>query len=334
MSLSKTYRTAVLTGAVGLLALSAAPALAAPADGRTIYGVTSNGNRLVSFPSNNPGAAAPVTSTGSITGLGAGETVVGVDFRPANNLLYALTIGQTSGGGNALTGTGRIYTVDKTTAVATLVSTVSQPLVGAYYDIGFNPVSNALRIVSSAGQDLRVTNTGGDLATTVVDGTLAYAAGDANNGKSPRVAAIDYTANTNGATTLFDIDYAQDSLAIQDPPNNGTLNTVGKLGTDVTNLLGFDIETDGTAYATAQVVEPDTGGVSGGSKLFTIDKTTGTATVVGSVSGDLLDSITVDTTPNATPPPALPEFPAAALAPLAALGVGGVLLRQRSRRTA
>ena len=51
-----------------------------------IYGVTAT-NNLVSFSSTNPGT---FLINRPITGLQEGETVLGIDFRPANGQLYAL----------------------------------------------------------------------------------------------------------------------------------------------------------------------------------------------------------------------------------------------------
>ena len=334
---------AVSAGLLTLLATSGVAA-AAPSDGRTIYGVTSNGNRLVRFPANNPGAATAVVlaNQGSILGLiTPDERVVGIDFRPSTGVLYALTIGQVTGTGNSQTGTGRLYTIDKATAVATFVSTVTTPLSGAYYDIGFNPVSDALRIVSSNGQNLRVPSANG-FSTTIADTALTYPSGDRNGGQSPKVAGIDYTPANGNATTLYDIDYVVDSLSVQgspggtpNSPNGGVLTTVGSsgLGVNVNNLLGFDFEVDGTGYATAQTLDPDTGGSSPGTTLFTVNTGTGMLTKIGDVRGDLLDSIAIDTaTPNVNP--VLPEFGVAALAPVAALGLAGSVVVLRRRRPA
>ena len=201
-------RTAAATGA-GLLTLlaTAGVAQAQPSDARNIYGVTSNGNRLVVFPANAPQTAHIVGTVagGAIQGLGAGEIVVGIDFRPVDTVLYALT---NQGG------TGRLYTVDKTTAVATLVTTLTNlaanttaysGLSGSFFDIGFNPAANALRIVSNTGQNLRVPAANlpggtGTLGATAVDTALSYPAGDTNAGKSPAIAAIDYSPVAGGTT--------------------------------------------------------------------------------------------------------------------------------------
>ena len=115
-----------------------------------------------------------------------------------------------------------------------------------------------------------------------MDGTLTYAAGDAGASATPRVVGSAYTNSVAGATTttLFDIDAGRDFLAIQNPPNNGTLVSVGALGVDVGDNAGFDISAvDGVAYAALQVAPS----VSSG--LYRIDLTTGRATVVGRIGG-------------------------------------------------
>ena len=66
-------------------------------------------NKLISF--NNATPQKLCTST-AIGGLQSGENVLGIDTRPADGALYAL--------GSA----GRIYTIDATTAAATLKSTL------------------------------------------------------------------------------------------------------------------------------------------------------------------------------------------------------------------
>jgi hypothetical protein len=65
----------------------------------TLYGVTTT-NQLVRFDSATPGT---VVAVGAITGIQGGETILGIDFRPATGQLYAL--GSTS----------RLYTIDTAT---------------------------------------------------------------------------------------------------------------------------------------------------------------------------------------------------------------------------
>src|SRR5436190_2167118 len=112
--------------------------------------------------------ATPGTIAGSvaITGLQAGETIVDIDFRPANGLLYGLGVAAT---------VGRLYTINTTTGAATLVSILSADpadatspfaaLSGTRFAIDFIPVPDRLRIVSDTGMDLRV-NPGNGLVIT------------------------------------------------------------------------------------------------------------------------------------------------------------------------
>jgi hypothetical protein len=238
--------------------LAGACLLAAPATGQAaeaLYGVTDE-NRLVVFTSDAPGS---VGGGRQIGGLQAGENVVGLDVRPATDQLYALG------------STGRIYLVDPTTGETRVARQTSTPLEGAAFGVDFNPVPDALRITSDADQNLRqpFANEG----ATASDGRLAYAAGDPGAGTNPTVAGSAYTNSVPGATTttLFDIDTARDTLVRQDPPNAGTLVTVGPIGFDVSEVLGFDIAADQVAYAS--IVRPG----SERSELVRIDLASGRA---------------------------------------------------------
>jgi hypothetical protein len=86
-----------------------AGATKANAQSATIYGVTT-GNQLVRFNAASPGT---LTNVGAITGLQAGEQILGIDFRPATGQLFGL--GSTS----------RLYVIDKTTGAAAAVGALS-----------------------------------------------------------------------------------------------------------------------------------------------------------------------------------------------------------------
>jgi hypothetical protein len=106
--------------------------------------------------------------------------------------------------------------------------------------------------VSTSGQNLRLNPDTG--AVVAADTDLAYAAGDRNADFRPNAVAAGYTNSVAGAatTTLFDVDGALDALAKQDPPNAGTLSTVGGLGTDTSGVTAFDIAADQVALAALQ----------------------------------------------------------------------------------
>lgn len=224
--------------------------------------------RIVSF-----NRATPATLVGavSVTGLASGESLLGIDIRPADGLLYAL--------GSA----GNVYTVDPSTGAATLraalraVAGDDNPyaaLVGDSFAVDFNPVADRLRVIGNLGQNLRINVTNGD---TITDGLIAPAAGG-----TATVSAGAYTNSFAGTTTtqLFDLDVVAGTLHLQDPPNNGTLAAGLPLGLTATAANGFDIDArNNTAYAALTV--------GGTSSLYTINLTTGAATAVagGAIAG-------------------------------------------------
>ncbi len=229
----------------------------------TVYGLAA-GNLLVTFDSAAPGV---ITGAKRIGGVPERIEFSDIDFRAATGELYAL-----SDTANA------VYKVNLGTGMAMRVGPgmFSPPLSGKHFGIDFNPVVDRIRIVSDADQNLRVHPDTGLVAFN--DMALTYAATDANTGKNPNIVSAAYTNNFNGttSTTLYDIDSQQNTLVIQSPPNDGVLTTVGPLGVNVNQLTGFDITADNIAYASF-----DTG--STGSRLYTINLTTGAATLVGDI---------------------------------------------------
>jgi hypothetical protein len=167
--------------------------------------------------------------TKPLTGLTAGETVVGIDFRPLNGQLYALS------------SNSNVYTINTASGALALVSTLSTPLSGTSFGFDFNPLVDRIRIVSNTGQNLRYNPNDGAL---LVDGNL--------NPGTPAVSSAAYTNNFAGttSTTLYAIDAVADQLFTVNPPNAGTLVPVGSLGVNADAANGFDIGgTTGTAYA-------------------------------------------------------------------------------------
>ena len=264
---------ATLIGAIALpqpsdrvTGLSATPGNATPAADSSVFAAV-NGTSLVTFARNAPGgASAPLP----ITYLQAGETLLGIDFRPATGVLYGLG------------STGRVYTIDTATGAATLVATLAADatdatdpftaLGGTSFGVDFNPVPDRLRVVSDTGQNLRINVQTG---ATITDGNLNVVAPDA-------IAAA-YTRNFAGttATTLLVIDVATNTLQLQNPPNNGTLSTIGRLDPmqTFTAIGGFDIVggDDGMALA---VLQP---GAAAQSTLYRVNLRTGAITAIGAI---------------------------------------------------
>ena len=243
-----------------MAAVAAATTLQAYAE--PAIAITAN-NRLLAFDTTTPGS---VYIDVPITGLAGGDFLLGIDFRPSDGKLYALA------------NSGTIYTINVATGATTFVSTLAADptdttnpftgLSGTSFGIDFNPVVDRLRVVSNTEQNLRINvNTG----AVITDGNLSP--GD------PSITGAAYANNFAGATstTLYVIDSASDSLQIVNPPNNGNLNTVGPLGGDAPEVIGFDISSStGIAYASAVVS-------GGNSNLYTINLTTGLATAIATI---------------------------------------------------
>ena len=254
-----------------ILSLALLGAMLAPATAQELLAGLGPKNKLVLFTSSDPGSVEVI----KITGLPKGEALLGIDRRPATGQLYAL--GKTS----------RLYTINTETGAATVIGTApfTPALSGTRFAFDFNPVVDRIRIISNTGQNLRAHPDTGVIAATDVN--LAYAEGDAGFGTTPDVAGSGYTNSVSPTpltTTLYNIDAARDTLVIQNPPNNGTLNTVGALGLNVTNNIGFDIAgSNGVAYASLQPKLKF--GKAKRASLYTINLTTGGATLVGKIAG-------------------------------------------------
>jgi Domain of unknown function (DUF4394) len=239
----------------------AVPAGALAAD--QIAGVTDD-NQLELFRSDAPGN---VEYTVPVSGLPAGEKIVGLDRRPATGALYAL--GSSS----------RIYRVDPSSGQALSVGDPFSPLLdGANFGFTVNPVADLLRSVSDARQNLRINPTTGQVLAA--ETPLQYAAGDAGAGTTPSVIGASYTNKVPGATstTLYDIDQGRDTLVTQNPANDGTLTTVGALGVDVTGPGGFSVAPSGVAYAALRPAG------QASPQLYTVNLTTGAATAIGAIA--------------------------------------------------
>lgn len=239
-------------------------------------------NRLIKFNAGQPGR---ILFSRPITGLQPGEQVLGMDYRVAKDMLYALG------------SSGRLYTLDEDTAAAT---PVGEPfairLEGTEFGFDFNPTVDRIRVVSDSGQNLRlhpdtgaVVDANADTAGLQTDGKLAYAPGDAQAGKTPAVAGAAYSYNKANPriTTNYALDAAAGTLVTQGSregatpavsPNSGVLFTVGSLRQPF-RKAAFDIQ------AVSDVAFAALDGGSGPSRWVSIDLQTGAATPLGLVGG-------------------------------------------------
>ncbi|KRE02157.1 hypothetical protein ASE63_07230 [Bosea sp. Root381] len=189
--------------------------------------------------------------------------IAGIDVRPADGMLYALTTD------------GTIYTVDSA-GKATMKSKMDTVLAAsAMATVDFNPAADRLRVIGSDGTNLRVNV---DDGKTTVDGKLKFAESDMHKGETPMIVAGAYTNSVKGTkeTVLYDIDGKIGALLKQAPPNDGVLGAVGKLGV-MPKAVAFDIEAgpDGT----------NTGWLLADGALHKVDLATGKASMVGKVEG-------------------------------------------------
>jgi hypothetical protein len=241
------------------------PIVAAPLAAQNLLALTTD-NRLLPL---RVGTTLQVGPTTTITGLQAGEAIVGIDYRPANGRLYGLS------------NQSRLYGIDAATGGATAIGAqFATMLAGTEFGFDFNPTVDRIRVASNTGQNLRLHPDTG--AVVAVDGALAFAAGDPNAGQTPLVGGSAYTNSVAGATTttLYGIDAGRDVLVTQIPPNSGTLNTVGSLGRDVTDVAGFDLTPGGAAYAALNTA----GAMNGTTQLFGVDLTNGATTWLGAIA--------------------------------------------------
>jgi Domain of unknown function (DUF4394)/FG-GAP-like repeat/FG-GAP repeat len=224
----------------------------------------SDANTLVSF---NPAAPAVGTSI-PVTGLMAGETLVGIDVRPANGVLYALGV-------DAAINTATLYTISPLTGVATVVGTLSglsgNLTTASGYGFDFNPVSGFIRVTTDTGLNFRINP---DTASVVNDPMI--------NPAGLEISGVAYTNDEIGVTTLYTLDSISDHLMIQGgidgipSPNGGVQTQVGPIpvGVDFSTANGFDIPPgvdSGLALLT----------VGGTTQLYSINLVTGAGTLIG-----------------------------------------------------
>lgn len=254
----KTFRVGSLLVALPLFALPACsddeprdefnPDVAADT-----YALTSKG-RLIFFER----ASGDINRSVRVSGLESGESVVGIDFRPADADLYALS------------SRANLYVIDAESGEATLKSTLAADgadgsdtfagLEGEVFGVNFNPVADRLRVVSDSGQNLRINV---DTGATTTDANL--------NPGAPSIAAAAYTNSFAAAcrTRLLVIDSSSSELFLQDPPNSGTLTRVGALARPDADgdWAAFEIVTSDSGSNRGFVLFP----ADGGARIYDVD---------------------------------------------------------------
>ncbi len=242
---------------------------------------------------------APVT----ITGVVAGQTLVGIDYRPANNLIYALGYDGSTAGNNT-----QLYTLNLGTNAVTAVGAAIRLALGsstARIGFDFNPTVDRIRVTSTNRADYRLNPNDGSLVAT--DGMLTYAPGTAAATANlvPQVSAVAYANSFAGSTTtaLYDVDYRNTIngpfngiLSQQTPANSGVLDSLrsmslllntsspGPYGIGQPDALGLDVYYDpstnqNVGYLT-EVTAPRSNG-NRASNTYRLNLKTGQATQLG-----------------------------------------------------
>ena len=248
----------------------------------TIHAVTMS-HELVTF---NAGTPQKIDAKKALSGLESGDEVVGIDYRVARGMLYALTRA------------GRLYLVDPATGGMRQVGNdkFAVALDGNEFGVDFNPTVDRIRIVSDRRQNMRAhPDTGAVVDSNLnapgaqTDFPLEYASGDVNQALTARIMGAGYTYNkTNDKiTTNYAIDGENDLLVTQGTkegqspvvsPNTGQLFTVGALGVGRSTRVSFDIsDVNNAAYAAFL----RTGASQ--SRLYSIDLATGRASFIGTI---------------------------------------------------
>jgi hypothetical protein len=264
----------------------APPATAPTQQAGDVFAITES-NKLLSF---NSAAPQKMCTSADFTGQQSGEKIVGIDVRPADQMLYALG------------STGRLYTVDTASAALTLKSTLvaaigdaTAPyagLTGTQFGFDFNPGNDVVRVVTDTGQSFRAAPDNG-VVTTDTDlnpaGAVVSEAAYSNN-----FAAV-------GTASFYVIDTTTDSLQVVGRSTgnaiNGDVSTVGALGvSDVQGVGGFDIfGTTNFGLAALNLA----GGTS--SDLYSVNLLTGAATRLATLGGgERVSGLAYARTPVAT----------------------------------
>lgn len=274
-----------------LVALAAAAPMTLPdgAAAEPAVGVIAGTDIVATFDTTAPGT---FTSLRPITGLQPLEHVLALDYRwlplqtppiPPSRLF---ALGVTTG---AVSDSVRLLTIDPGTGVATVISSTPIALnTGSAYDMDFNPTVDRIRVVNASDVNMRINPNNGtiagiDVALNPAGGDIAAIAYDRVNIPQPPSVSSNTTVHgiSNTVAKMVTIGGVNGAPS----PNGGQAFVGGALG--VTLAAGSDKTTDldvsfgGTAYAT---LTPSSLPIA---SLYTIDLTTGAATLVGPLAAPL-----------------------------------------------
>lgn len=163
--------------------------------------------QLASIDSDKPDN---VITSELITGLRVNDSIIGIDYRPADNQLYGVS------------NLGDIYAIDPITSHAELKSTLIADvnnnillpfngITGTLISMDFNPVTDRLRVIGDDGQILRINVDTGAVTTYSEPNSAANA--------NTKISSIAFSNSFFGSanTKLYEIDINNDRVYLRKP---------------------------------------------------------------------------------------------------------------------
>ena len=187
----------------------------------------------------------------------AGESFLGIDLRPSNNMIYGISTAS------------KLYTVDAYTGAASFIAELTGYTVNTKlgYGIDFNPQADrtanaSLRVVTSAGDNLAVNANSGAVTTQTTLKTTLNGSKVATGYTNVAYINSDPTQKLAPADTdLYYLNFEKDVQAVALAAfNNPQIDLVGKVGFDILSAGGFEIFSrngTNTAYAAVNVKDDD-----------------------------------------------------------------------------
>jgi hypothetical protein len=148
------------------------------------------GDRIIRFDTANP--LGTVATVGFAGAAAAGVGLGGMDFHANGNLYACDSFAQ---GGGVFTGS-RLFTINQTNGLATLVGPLGLPATNAVADMSYNPVSGALQVVTNnAGTPQLHTVNVATGAATLVGNITGLPAGNLEIGLATNSAGVNFIHN-------------------------------------------------------------------------------------------------------------------------------------------
>jgi len=217
-----------------------------------LTGVTVD-NQLVTFDTAAPGTFLSSTPiSGLVDPLGS---IVNLTFHVGNGKYYGLD------------NSANFYEVSSD-GTATLLNDTFAPT-GFSGGLTYDTFTDNLIFGSIDAENFTLTAAG----TATQNANFAYALGDTNEGAIPAIFALGFDPITGEA---FFLDSETDTLSFSVDPGLSELFTVGSLGIDVTSFGALVVDEDGNLFASLSTDALNSG-------LYSIDKVTGEATLIGNL---------------------------------------------------